>query len=273
MKLRDGERAAQAVRLRSQGRTWDEIAAECEYYDKAAAYRAAMAELRRRDGDRQEHADALLDQLLDELEAQQRAAWDVLVREHVAVSGGRVVKVERDGKEVELRDDEPTLRAIDRLTKITERKAKLLGLERSEVNIRAVLDEELGDQIAEVVIDLIAPICAVLPADIATAVREWTAEAVPVRLRQADGEQVAMPELVLPTPPTKDDRNDEAHGTHTATEPAEPRDPPEAASEPASAPEVDDMPDTAPKRQRTSRYPAGVEAAIDQRSPFGNGWR
>jgi len=52
-------------------------------------------------------------------------AMAVLERNHVAISHGQVVKVEGES----LCDDGPTLAAIDRLLRIQERRAKLLGLD------------------------------------------------------------------------------------------------------------------------------------------------
>jgi hypothetical protein len=64
-----------------------------------------------------------------------REVWQVLQRTHVVVSQGRVVK---DDNGVPIPDDAPVLAATDRLLKIQERRAKLLGLDmptRSKVEV------------------------------------------------------------------------------------------------------------------------------------------
>lgn len=59
------------------------------------------------------------------LDALERAAWEVLRREHITVQHGKVVRINRKP----LIDDAPVLQAIDRLLKIAERRARLRGLD------------------------------------------------------------------------------------------------------------------------------------------------
>jgi hypothetical protein len=84
---------------------------------------------------------------LEKLDALERAVLVVLEREHVTVSQGRVVrrrtdeieqvngedKVDDDGNPVyvweDILDDSPVLAAVDRLLKVADRRAKLLGLD------------------------------------------------------------------------------------------------------------------------------------------------
>lgn len=71
-----------------------------------------------------------------------REAWTVVETEHIAVSHGRVV-YGPDGEP--LKDHAPVLQAIDRLLRIEERLAKLLGLDA----IDRMLDDPNGPADAE----------------------------------------------------------------------------------------------------------------------------
>lgn len=77
-----------------------------------------------------EHVDPLAAQFrqveLDRLDDLAVKAYEVLGRNHVVAQQGKIV---RDDEGTPLLDDAPTLAAIDRLVKISERRAKLLGLD------------------------------------------------------------------------------------------------------------------------------------------------
>lgn len=80
------------------------------------------------------------------------AAMEVLEREHVTVSNGRVVSLD-DG--TPLPDDGPVLQAIDRLLRIQERRARLLGLDAPVKRDLTLTDERtarieaLAEELAE----------------------------------------------------------------------------------------------------------------------------
>ncbi|OLT12278.1 hypothetical protein BJF78_24780 [Pseudonocardia sp. CNS-139] len=117
------ERDAEACRLRSSGYTYAQIAAQIGYTDASNARRAvqrALAEVV------QEPAQELIQLELDRLDALARQAHAVLDREHLVASAGRLV-LGPDG--LPLRDDMPVLAAVDRLLRIQERRARLLGLD------------------------------------------------------------------------------------------------------------------------------------------------
>lgn len=87
---------------------------------------------------------------LEDLDAAQRAVLEVLERNHVTVSHGRVVRrlvgyerdedgeyvLDEDGKRIgvyeDVLDDGPILQAVDRLIKIGESRRKLLGLDAAQ---------------------------------------------------------------------------------------------------------------------------------------------
>jgi hypothetical protein len=80
---------------------------------------------------------------LARLDALQGRTWAVMEREHVTVSHGKIIRGE-DGKP--LRDDGPLLAAVDRLLKIAERRARLLGLDaptRTELITLDQVDAEI----------------------------------------------------------------------------------------------------------------------------------
>lgn len=134
--VESAERDAKAARMRSQGMSYPDIAAELGI-DKGNAHRAvqrAMAEIVAEDG-----AAAVafelrrLDEELVRLNDLYKLVMDVLEREHVTVSEGRVVTV--DG--APLPDDDMILKAADRLIRIDqsrrsngESRRKLLGLDQ-----------------------------------------------------------------------------------------------------------------------------------------------
>jgi hypothetical protein len=128
-------RDAQAAGLRSQGRTFQQIADALGYCDKGAAWR----------GVRRARRDAVIEPVtklieaesaeLDELYAR---ALEILDRHHITVQQGRVVTMlDRDtGQEVPVPDDGPKLQALQVALKIRESFRKLRGLDaEKKVNI------------------------------------------------------------------------------------------------------------------------------------------
>ena len=116
------QRDAEACRLRACGYSYEAIAKQLSYGNRGNAHRAVQTAL---SSTVREGADELRELALIELDEMAREGWAVLRREHILVSGGRVVK--QDGKPVP--DDGPVLAALDRLLKIAERRVRLLGLD------------------------------------------------------------------------------------------------------------------------------------------------
>lgn len=124
-------RDASAARYRAEGWTYNRIANELGFANPGGAHKAVQRALKASVRDANDTAVHLELNALDEMA---REVWAVLQRNHVVVSQGRVVEL--DG--VPIPDDAPVLAATDRLLKIQERRAKLLGLDmptRSKVEV------------------------------------------------------------------------------------------------------------------------------------------
>ena len=117
------QREARALQLRLAGTTYSQIGGQLGV-SESRSYRivqSALDRLIREPADEVRRLELLrLDQLWVE-------ATKVLHSSHVLVSNGRVVL--HPGTRQPLVDDAPVLHAIDRLLKIQERRARLLGLD------------------------------------------------------------------------------------------------------------------------------------------------
>lgn len=140
------ERDAEACRLRSRGQTYQQISDALGYGHRGHAYDAVQRALAVIP---QEAADGLRHLQLDQLDYLTTQALGVLERRHLTIAAsGKVVTV--DGEQVI--DDAPVLAAIDRLLKIQERRAKLVGLDapqRREVLTLDAIDAEIAELTAQ----------------------------------------------------------------------------------------------------------------------------
>lgn len=141
------ERDAEACRLRTLGHTYDQIAAEVGFADRSKARQAVERGLTAIVAEPASELRVLELARLDEL---WRRAWAILEREHQVVQLGKVVR-DRDGQAVV--DHGPTLQAIDRLLKIQERRAKLLGLD-APTRVEAITVDEIDAEIARLATEL-----------------------------------------------------------------------------------------------------------------------
>lgn len=123
--LATAERDARACRMVEQGHTYEEIAKTLGYADKGAAHRGVERCLMTT---RQEPADSVRKIHLARLQEMYRTAREIMLRNHWAVQNGKVVHL--DGTPVT--DDMPKLAAIDRMLRVLEREAKLLGLDAAK---------------------------------------------------------------------------------------------------------------------------------------------
>lgn len=124
-------RRTEALRLRAQRKTLDEImAAVPGYSSRAMVSQDITRALQARLAEERQAVDELRQLELEHLDQLAAKAWEILQRPHLTVSHGKVIQVTTPaGEKINLRDDGPTLAALDRLVKIHERRAKLLGLD------------------------------------------------------------------------------------------------------------------------------------------------
>jgi hypothetical protein len=141
-------RRTRVLALRTEQVPYGAIAAELGIPESTARsdYRLALEQART---ERDEQARLTITAELAKLDALERAAWQVLRARHITVQHGKIVRGE-DGEPV--LDDAPTLNAIDRILKIAERRARLLGLDapmRSKIEVTDALDAEIEQLVAE----------------------------------------------------------------------------------------------------------------------------
>lgn len=115
-------RRAEAIKLRIAGMSMKTIADRLGYCSDIAAYNDIKRALA---AATTEPVEEMRQIELARLDVLWQKAMMVLARQHLSVSNGRVVHL--DGTPVP--DDAPVLQAIDRLLKIQERRARLLGLD------------------------------------------------------------------------------------------------------------------------------------------------
>ena len=123
------ERREKALQLRAQGYRYRQIAVECGYNDTSAAWNAvkrALDDLNQRTADQADRYRMLEDQRLDMLAA---PLWQRLTR---------TVTDPQTGDET----TEPNYRAIDRLIRIAERRARLWGLDETDRHRQAADDAQ-----------------------------------------------------------------------------------------------------------------------------------
>jgi predicted transcriptional regulator len=148
-------RDAEAARLRSRGLTYRQIAEQLGLAGPGKAHEAVKRVLKETV---QEAADDLRMVELERLDQMYQAALKVLESEHYAVSHGRVIYLEDGGPP--LTDNGPVLQAIDRLLKVQERRAKLLGLDaptKANVTVSDAMTEEISRLAAQLGIGEDAP--------------------------------------------------------------------------------------------------------------------
>jgi hypothetical protein len=145
------ERDARAVDLRRAGLTYRQIAAELDL-SVSCAHDAVQRGLADSVVETNEEVRRLE---LDRLDHLARTALKVIAKPHLAVSQGRVVKHPATGEP--LADDGPALAAIDRLLKIQDRRARLLGLDAPTRTRVEVIDDDIAQVlVAQLEADLAA---------------------------------------------------------------------------------------------------------------------
>ena len=142
-------RDAEALAFKARGWTYDRIATEMGYSDRSGARKAVERSMANSVRETTEAAKTLL---IADLEAAKQAVWAVLEANHLVISEGRVVTLDGDP----IPDDEPVLKAVDRLVKIDQELAKIYGAyapAKHEVRTIDAIDArlfELADAMASV---------------------------------------------------------------------------------------------------------------------------
>lgn len=146
-------RRAKAIQMRLDGAHYAEIATALGYRSRGAAVQDVQRALVDLTAEPTAELRALEVGRLDDMYV---AVMGVLRREHITVSHGHIVEIpdpDNEGAKKPLIDDGPVLAAVDRLLKIQERRAKLLGLDaptKVTVITDAALDEEEARLAAEI---------------------------------------------------------------------------------------------------------------------------
>lgn len=128
--LTTAERDAAACRLVVEGHTYEEIAKRLGYADRGKAHqgvqRAMLATMA-------EPAEDVRKIHLARLQEMYRTAREIMLKNHIAVQNGKVVYLDgSNGERSPVADDMPKLAAIDRMLRVLEREAKLLGLDAAK---------------------------------------------------------------------------------------------------------------------------------------------
>jgi hypothetical protein len=153
-------RRAQAIQLRIEGKTLDQIAALLGYKSRGAVSqdisRALAAQITEPAAELRQIEAERLDAAWQRLDGVREAVIEVLGRKHLTVSHGKVIYI---GDEP-LLDDGPILAAIDRLLniergrlQIMERRAKLFGLD-APAKVSVITDEALDQELARAAAEL-----------------------------------------------------------------------------------------------------------------------
>ncbi len=125
------ERRRQALALRRSGMTYDQIATELDYADRAGAYKAVMAAAATAESELAGDAVEMVKAETAELEAERQVCWDIISGPGTHVE---VVKDDDGGTDVVTteipQDPDVVLRAIGQLNKINARIAALHGLDQ-----------------------------------------------------------------------------------------------------------------------------------------------
>lgn len=145
--LEGAERDAEAARLKSRGLSYSQIARNLSYETASGAYKAVQRALAAVPAEDVDELRRIQSEQIDALTAK---AIEVLESTHYAHTVHGDLVRGPDGEP--MIDSMPTLHAIDRLLRLAERRAKLMGLDapaRHEVTTLDYLDAQIRDAAAE----------------------------------------------------------------------------------------------------------------------------
>ena len=144
-------RRAEAVNMRMAGASYQQIADALGYNSRGAACQDVSRALEAAIAEQTRTAEVYREEELQRLDLLLAEAWRVMKRAHVTVSHGRIIR--DDDTDEPLLDDGPVLSAIDRVLKIQERRAKLLGLD-APTKVEAITIDALDAEIAKLSAEL-----------------------------------------------------------------------------------------------------------------------
>jgi hypothetical protein len=141
------ERRTKLIQMRLAGHSFDECATRLGYSSRSAATKDFTRVFEQVTVEQRASAEVYREVELARLDDLTVTATRVLLTKHyVTTQGGRLVEHPETG--LPLLDDGPVLQAIDRLLKIQDRRAKLLGLDspqRVEVLTIDAIDRAIAD--------------------------------------------------------------------------------------------------------------------------------
>lgn len=120
------EKRERGVLLKARGWNWPRIARELGYATGAMAQREILIELERRRREFRGLLDAAVELELEKLDAIENLMWGIIAYKHVIIQHGKVVLDPRTNELIP--DKVPIMQATDRLLRIQDTRAKLLGL-------------------------------------------------------------------------------------------------------------------------------------------------
>lgn len=144
------ERRTKAIEMRRVGIPWEKISDEVGYSSPAVAAADIYKVLADRTREMGEAVAGLRSIEADKLDAMERVIINIMRKPHILAQQGRVVIDPSTGKPAE--DPGPVFQCIDRLLRIAERRAKLLGIDspvKTQVEVKAVgIDAEIAGLLA-----------------------------------------------------------------------------------------------------------------------------
>lgn len=145
------EKRERGIGYRARGWNWPRIARELGYPTGAMAQRDILIELTRRRKEFQGMLDAQTELELEKLDTMENLMWAIIAHKHIVIQHGKVVIDPRTNELI--LDTAPTMQATDRLLRIQERRAKLLGLDAA-LKVDMKVSDDLDQKIEALMIEM-----------------------------------------------------------------------------------------------------------------------